>query len=326
MTVRTVPTFTGEVAGEDLGVTLIHEHVFVGDPALDRDLPHAEWDEDRLIETAIAGFRRLHERGVRTVVDLTVPGLGRDVARVRRVAEAVPVRIVAATGWYTDSTLPPFFRLNGPGRLIDGPDPLRELFLRDIREGIQGTGIRAGMIKVVSDAEGFTPDVERVFRAAAEAHLEADVPITTHSHAPSRGGLAQQRLLSELGVPLDRVVIGHAGDSDDLDYLQRLADAGSFLGFDRFGMTHMAADEQRVDTLRRLLDRGYADRIVLSHDAAVFSRVTPPSWRARATPDWHMEHLHTGILPLLRAAGVGERQIDAMMVENTRRILTGEAR
>lgn len=326
MTVRTVPTFTGEVTGEDLGVTLIHEHVFVTDRVLDRDLPHPEWDEDRAIEHAIAGLRRLHGHGVRTVVDLTVPGLGRDVARVRRVAEAVPVRIVAATGWYTDSALPPFFRLNGPGRLVDGPDPLRELFLRDIREGIQGTDVRAGMIKVVSDAEGLTPDVDRVFRAAAEAHLETGVPITTHSHAPTRGGIAQQRRLAELGVPLDRVIIGHAGDSDDLGYLLRLADAGSFLGFDRFGMSHMAPDEQRVATLLALLDRGYADRIVLSHDAAFFSRVTPPSWRARTTPDWHMERLHTGILPRLRAAGVGEGTIAAMMVGNTRLILTGEAR
>lgn len=326
MTVRAVPTVTGEVTGGELGVTLIHEHLFVTDPVLDRDLPHPEWDEERAVERAIAGLRRLHDHGVRTVVDLTVPGLGRDVARVRRVAEAVPVRIVAATGWYTDSALPAFFRLNGPGRTVDGPDPLTELFLRDIREGIQGTFVRAGMIKVVSDAEGFTPDVERVFRSAAAAHRETGVPITTHSHAPSRGGLAQQRLLAELGVPLDRVVIGHAGDSPDLDYLMRLADAGSTLGFDRFGMTHMAPDEQRIATLVALLDRGYADRIVLSHDAAFFSRVTPPSWRARITPDWHMEHLHTGILPRLRAAGIGQDAIDAMMVENTRRILTGEAR
>src|SRR5690606_34672754 len=102
------------------------------------------------------------------------------------------------------------------------------------------------------------------------------VPITTHSDAAARGGLAQQDALSRLGVPLEHVVIGHSGDSLDLPYLRALADRGSYLGFDRFGMEHVGRDEDRIRMLRALLDAGYADRIVLSHDAAVFSRVTPP--------------------------------------------------
>lgn len=319
----TVPTFRGAVAADDLGPTLIHEHIFVTDPVLDRDMPHPEWDEDEAVAKAVAGLRDVHDLGVRTVVDLTVPGLGRDVARVQRVAAEAPVALIAATGWYADTALPPFFRLNGPGRVVDGPDPLEALFLRDIREGIQGTDVRAGMIKIVSDAAGFTPDVQDVFRAAAAAQRETGVPITTHSHAPTRGGLEQQRMLTHLGVPLDRVVIGHSGDSDDIDYLRRIADAGSYLGFDRFGMAHMAPDEQRIAMLMELLDEGYEERIVLSHDAAFFSRVTPPSWRATAAPDWHMERIHTGILPRLRAAGIGGGTIDMMMVTNPRRILAG---
>ncbi|WES64369.1 hypothetical protein P0L94_18125 [Microbacter sp. GSS18] len=318
-----VPTFTREVDAEALGVTLIHEHIFVRSPELDLSMPHPEWDEDAAVARAVALLRRLHDRGVRTVVDLTVPGLGRDVRTVARVAEQVPVAIVAATGWYTADVLPHAVRLNGPGRMVDGPDPLVELFVGDIERGIAGTGIRAGMLKVVSDVEGITPDVERVFTAAAVAHTQTGVPITTHSHAASRGGLAQQALLCTLGVPLDRVVIGHSGDSTDLDYLRELADEGSFLGFDRFGMTHVGSDDDRVRMLLALLERGYGDRIVLSHDAAVFSRVTPPSWRAQTTPDWHMEHLFTGILPRLRAAGVDDAEVDRLLVENPRRVLAG---
>lgn len=322
--VRTVPSVTGPVTPDRLGATLIHEHLFVGHPELDVNLPHPEWDEERFVDRAAALLARLHALGVRTIVDLTVPGLGRDVARVQRVARASPVRIVAATGYYTADGLPHFFRTHRPGGLVDVPDPLDELFLRDIREGIAGTDVRAGMIKVFSDEAGITPDDERVFAAAARAHLATDVPITTHSHAPSRGGLAQQALLRRLGVPLERVVIGHAGDSDDLDYLMELADAGSYLGFDRFGMEHTAPDEQRIRMLLALLGRGYADRIVLSHDAAVFSRITPPSWRARAAPHWHMENLHTRLLPRLRDEGVTETTIETMLVRNPRRILAGE--
>ena len=320
---HTVPTFTGEVAADALGPTLIHEHVFVGHPELDLNLPHPEWDEEEAIERAVQGLERLHALGVRTVVDLTVPGLGRDVARVGRVASRSPVRLVAATGYYTADGLPQFFRTHGPDGIVGRPDPLVELFLRDIREGIAGTGVRAGMLKVFSDTADIAPGVERVFAAAAIAHHETGVPLTTHSDAPSRGGRSQQALLRRLGVPLERVVIGHAGDSDDLDYLMELADAGSYLGFDRFGMEHIVPDDQRVRTLLALLARGYADRIVVSHDAAFFSRITPPSWRARAVPHWHMENLHRRILPRLRESGVTEATIETLLIANPRRVLAG---
>lgn len=322
--VRTVPTFGGDLDGDELGVTLIHEHVFVGNPELDLNLPHPEWDEEVYIERAVAGLDRLYELGVRTVVDLTVLGLGRDASRVQRVAERVQVNLIASTGYYTADVLPHYFRTHGPGRLVGGPDPLVEMFIGDIEHGIAGTGVRAGMLKVVSDEPGITPDVERVFEAAAIAHQQTGVPITTHSHPQSRGGLTQQALLRRLGVPLDRVVIGHCGDSVDLDYLRAIADEGSYLGFDRFGMEHVLPDADRVRTLLALLERGYADRIVLSHDAAFFSRVTPPSWRARVVPNWHMENLSRRILPQLRAEGVDEVMIRQLMRENPRRVLAGD--
>lgn len=318
-----VPTFTGDLAADDLGQTLLHEHLFVQQPEVDRALPDDEWDEDEGVRDAVAHLDLLHERGVRTVVDLTVPGLGRDAALVARVASRTRMRIVAATGWYTHDVLPTFFRLNGPGRLVDGPDRLAELFVGDVTQGIQGTGVRAGALKVVSDVDGMTDDVHRVFAAAALAHRETGVPVFTHSRAPSRGGLEQQDVLERAGVGLDRVVIGHAGDSDDLDYLQELAARGSFLGFDRFGMEHMATDAQRIEMLLALLERGLAPQIVLSHDAAIYSRVTPPSWRREHTPHWTMHHLHDRILPLLRQKGVGDGEIRTMLRDNPRRVLVG---
>lgn len=320
---RTLPTYSGEVEEESIGETLLHEHLFVRQPDVDRALPDEEWDEDRAVRDAVAHLDALHDRGVRTVVDLTVPGLGRDAPLVGRVAARTRMRLVAATGWYTHDVLPNYFRLNGPGRLVDGPDRLVELFSRDLTRGIDGTGVRAGAIKVVSDHAGMTDDVRRVFAAAAVAQQETDAPVFTHSHSPSRGGLEQQDVLESSGVDLRRVVIGHAGDSDDLDYLQELAARGSFLGFDRFGMEHMAPDAQRVQVLLALLERGLATQIVLSHDAAIHSRMTPPSWRRQHAPQWTMHHLHDRILPLLRQRGVGEDEIRTMMRDNPRRVLMG---
>ena len=149
-------TFRGPVSAGDLGTTLIHEHVFVGHPELDLNLPHPEWDED-VPSTPPSRAGRLWELGIRTVVDLTVLGLGRDVARVARVAERTRVNLVASTGYYTADVLPAYFQTHGPGLLVGGPDPLVELFVGDIELGIADTGVRAGMLKVVTDRPGSPP-------------------------------------------------------------------------------------------------------------------------------------------------------------------------
>ena len=326
MTAGEVQTFRGPVPADALGTTLIHEHVFVDHPELALNLPHPEWDEDELVDTAVAGFERLWALGVRTVVDLTVLGLGRDVARAARVAERTRVQLVAATGYYTPDVLPAYFHTHGPDRLVGGPDPLLELFLGDIEHGIAGTGVRAGMLKVVTDQQGLTPDVRRVMDAAAAAHRRTGVPITTHTHAPSHTGRDQLAFFLERGVAPDRIVIGHCGDSEDLDYLRELMDAGATIGMDRFGMEHVLPDEARVRTLVTLLGEGYADRMVLSQDAAFFSRVTPPSWRATHVPNWTHENLSRRILPRLLDLGVTPDQVHQLMVLNPARVLTPSAR
>jgi phosphotriesterase-related protein len=157
--------------------------------------------------------------------------------------------------------------------------------------------------------------------AAAIAHQETGVTITTHSHPASRNGLEQQTFLGERGVPADRIIIGHSGDSEDLDYLRALMDNGSTIGMDRFGMEHVLSDERRVRTVVALLELGYADRMVLSHDAAFYSRNTPPSWRAVSAPRWRMDTIPTRILPMLRDAGVSSDEITQMLEHNPRRLL-----
>ncbi len=316
-----VHTYRGPIPPEDVGATLIHEHIFVRNPELETSLPDAEWNPDEAVELAVRGLTDLHALGIRTVVDLTVPGLGRDVRLVADVAARVPINLIASTGWYTPNVLPTFFQFHGPGRVIDRVDPLIELFVGDLTEGLAGTRVRAGMLKVMTDVDGITPDVARVMTAAAVAHEETGVPITTHSHPASRNGLIQQSFLGQRGVSPDRVIIGHSGDSEDLDYLRELMNNGSTIGMDRFGMEHVLPDDRRVRTLVALLEQGYADRIVISHDAAFYSHVTPPSWRARAAPRWRMDTISRSILPALRDAGVPDDAIEQMLIDNPRRLL-----
>ena len=319
--VASVQTYLGPLDADDLGVTLLHEHVFVRDPELDINLLQPEWDEAEAVEQAVSGLGTLRSLGVRTVVDLTVPGLGRDVRVVSAVAKRAPLNVLASTGYYIRAELPLYFQFHGPGRSIDGPDPLVELFVRDFEVGIGGTATRAAMLKVVTDVAGLTDDVARVMTAAAIAHQQTGVPVTTHSHPASRNGLDQQAFLRAHGVPPERVIIGHSGDSEDLAYLRELMDNGSTIGMDRFGMEHVLSDDRRVRVVLELVRLGYADRMVLSHDAAWFSHVTPPSWRARAAPHWTMEDIPRRILPMLRQGGASEADLHQMLVLNPRRLL-----
>lgn len=316
-----VETYQGARHPDVLGTTLIHEHLFVRDQELDLSLPFPEWNETSMVDRAVKALTSLHELGIDTVVDLTVPGLGRDAQLVKRVAVRAPVNLIASTGLYGAAGLPLFFQLHGPGRAVDGPEPLIELFVRDIESGIGGTDVKAGMLKVMSGEEGITPDVARVMTAAAIAHQQTGVPITTHSHPATHGGLEQQAFFRAHGVSLDRVIIGHSGDTEDLDYLCELMDSGSTIGMDRFGMEHVLDDRRRLHTVLELLGRGYVDRMVLSHDAAIYSHVTPPSWRARFSTNWHMENLPRRVLPLLREAGATQAEIDQMLVSNPKRLL-----
>ncbi|GAA5045806.1 phosphotriesterase-related protein [Thermocatellispora tengchongensis] len=321
-----VETVAGPVA--DLGATLMHEHVFGLSPEILwnwPDIPEG-WDPELRAREAAARLDELKEHGIDTIVDLTVVGLGRYIPAVRRVAELTSVNIVAATGLYTYDALPPYFGNRGPGSLFGGPDRLAEFFVRDITEGIGRTGVKAAILKCASDHLGMTPGCERVFRAVAEAHLATGAPISTHSHSASRGGLEQQRLLASCGVDPGRVVIGHAGDSTDLAYLEELVAGGSYLGMDRFGIGTICSFEDRVATVAAMCERGHAGRMVLSHDSYCFNdRFDADVVRARH-PDYHLLHISRDVLPELRRRGVTEEQIRQMLIDNPRTILSGSPR
>jgi phosphotriesterase-related protein len=309
-----VATVRGDIGPDALGMTLMHEHVFVVNPDVVANFDTG-WDEEAAVAEAVARLEELHAAGVDTIVDLTVVGLGRDIPRIQRVAAATGLQIVVATGLYTFHDLPFYFAFRKT-------DVMTDCFVADIESGIAGTGVRAGILKCATDEAGVTPGVERVLRAVARAHRRTGVPISTHTHARSERGLDQQRIFTEEGVDLTRVVIGHSGDTDDLRYLEEVAGAGSYLGMDRFGLDMFLSFEQRVETVAELCRRGLAGQLVLSHDASCHSDVFDPEARQRVTPNWHYLHISHDVLPALRARGVADEQIHQMLVDNPRRIFS----
>ncbi len=320
-TVQTVETVRGPVAVTDLGRVFMHEHVFVLNEEIRQNYT-ADWDEEQQVASAAAKLSALAQRGVATIVDPTVIGLGRNIPRIQRVAARTGINIIVATGLYTYNELPFYFRYRGPASGTGGADPMTELFAADITEGIAGTGVRAAFLKCCVEDEGLTPGVERVMRAVARAHVITGAPVMVHTHPASQSGLAALRVLTEEGADLSRVIMAHSGDTADLSYLTRLADAGCLLGMDRFGLDILLSFEQRVATVAALAARGYAGSMVLAHDVACHIDWFPAGLIGVFAPNWHLEHLLDDVLPALREQGVTEDQIDAMLVANPREYFT----
>jgi len=310
-----VQTLRGAVDDDALGPTLMHEHVFVVNPEIIENVP-TDWDEESALTDAARRLDELYAAGIRTIVDLTVIGLGRSIARLLRVPITSPLNIVVATGIYAFHDLPSYFKFRKSEVLVDH-------FVREIEIGIDDTGVRAGILKCATDEEGVTPGVEKILRTVARAHVRTGVPISTHTHAATRRGLDQLRIFAEEGVDPTRVVIGHSGDTTDVDYLLAVADSGAYLGMDRFGIDTYLGFDERVATVARLCALGRADQIVLSHDASCYIDYFPGGRPPKALPNWHYLHITRDVLPALRSHGVTEEQITQMLVVNPRRVLGG---
>jgi phosphotriesterase-related protein len=322
-TMTTVHTLTGEVPTNALGVTYMHEHLFVMTPDMQTCWPgFGGYDEVVEVARAQDDLRRLKaEYGCDTIVDPTVGGIGRRIGPMLRAVEGTGLNVIVATGYYTFNELPlAIHRLTTAARI----DLLQELFERDITEGIESTAVKAGILKFATDTPGMTEDVEAVVRAVARTHLRTGTPITTHTSYANRSGLLQQEILRDEGVDLRQVVIGHCNESNDLGYLESLMEAGSLIGFDRCGIQSLVADSAgQLDNLAELIHRGHSDQIVLSHDGICYTDWLPRSSLEERLPNYPFGYIHQGVVPGLRHRNVSDDAIGQMLVENPRNFFAG---
>ncbi len=306
----TVNGVLGPIDSEELGFTLMHEHILVANWAMRQSF--ADWvDVDAHVEYATGEVRSAKERGVKTIVDLTPINLGRDIHVIREVAERAQMQVVAATGFYW--TEEPWLQGWEVDRLV-------EWLIRDIEKGIQGTDVKAGIIKCATDHLGVSDFNRKLLQVTARLHRATGVPISTHTSVQHGTGPGQQDVCAEEGVDLGRVVIGHCGDTEDVEYLESILKRGSFIGMDRFGLDFMLPMEKRVSTIVELCRRGHADRMVLSHDACCHIDWFPKAAVAQMAPRWNFRHIPDDVVPALRKEGVSEEQLRKLTVDNPRRI------
>lgn len=310
----TVETALGPVPAEELGVILSHEHVLV---SMGEDARHYPWryDWELTRRNSIEELNEAKAGGIGTLIDLTTPDVGRDVHYIADVSRETGMHVVVATGIWRD--IPRSFWSRDP-------DEIADIFVREIEVGIEDTAIKAGVIKVANDMGGVTPEGELILRGAARALKRTGCPISTHQWAPEEVGRRQVEIFLEEGAPMDRIAIGHSADSTDVDYLEELLQTGVYLSMDRYpGGAGRPNWQERNATVKALIERGWAEKLMLGHDHApgllTGNEPKPPT-------DEPTRYLFVSnvAVPALIKEGVPAETLDSMLRDVPRRFLTGE--
>ncbi|MFC2021903.1 phosphotriesterase [Chloroflexota bacterium] len=319
----TVNSVLGPLDTADLGFTLMHEHLIASAPGVLQNYP--ELFGAGFMERIVNKLTQAKEGGIDTIVDATTFDLGRDVAVLAEASRLTGVNIITVTGWW----------LNIPRSLTGvSAGQFAQLFIREIQEGIAGTDIKAGILKSASDISGVTPGEEAVLRGVARAHLKTNIPIMLHSYSPGQVGRQQLAILKEEGVDLRRVKMDHSNDTTDVEYLTWLLEQGCYLGMDRYPGGYVGgypgfitSPLARTKTMKALIDAGYGDRLLPSHDwssvwiAAEAPLVSQEEREAR-NPCGYL-YMKKVVFPQLREMGVPEVTLNHLCVDNPRHFFEG---
>ncbi len=313
-----VNSVLGPIAPEQLGFTLMHEHVMVCASGLYESYPDL-LGSDRQAR-AIACLAGAKAAGIDSIVDATTFDLGRNPALLAAVSKASGVNIINVTGWWLD--VPRFL-------LGVGPNQMAREFIRDIKEGFRGTDIKAGILKCAADFEGVTLPLETMARAVARAHLETGVPIMVHSFPTGHVARRQIKIFKEEGVDLTRVKIDHSNDTTDTEYLKWILDQGCYLGLDRYPGRNVSP-HMRTVTLKKLMDDGHTQRLCPAHDCICLhihnerpdGTIPEEHDFMKGNPDQYL-YMQRHVIPQLKEMGATDADIHTLFVDNPRRFFGG---
>lgn len=324
---KSVNSVLGPISPENLGVTLMHEHLVFGFPGWQYDSAAPSYDREKAAGACCAMVGEAMTYGLKTVVDATPNDGQRDPELYKMVADKTGINIICSTGLYTEEEgAPAYFKFR---RTLTGGSPaitneVYETFMKDITQGIGGTGVKAGVIKVATGKGEITPYEGMVLEAAAMAHKETGIPIITHTEAGTMGPRQADFLLS-LGADPNRLMIGHMCGNTDIQYSLEVLKKGVYASYDRFGLDLFMPDEKRRETVIGLVKQGFEKQLMLSHDFICF-------WLGRQLPisepmlplvaNWNLTNIFKNIIPALNNAGITDSQIKTMMVENPQRFFS----
>lgn len=327
-----INTVTGTITPDQMGKTMMHEHLVVATPGWEADTAHPGISDSELRALCVDRIGQLKDAGITTFVDPCPGDLGRDVLLAAEVSARTGMNIIAATGLFNETMGGSQYWKSkvglGLANGLDAAQYMAEVFIRELTEGIGDTGIKAGIIKVATDRGGITDYELVVLHAAAIASRETGAPITTHTQQGELGR-EQQEVLTGHGVPAHQIIIGHSDGSPDFEYHTHVTQRGSYLGFDRFGWQigdFGRPDVEKVDSLVKLIQAGWLQHVVVSCDHVC-------TYRGNTWPDTQVTrqvihgdsilHFVTRIQPMLKECGVTEDELTELVVENPKRYFSG---
>ena len=311
-----INTVTGTVDTSELGVTLMHEHIYVLSSSFCQAFP--DWcDKEEVATRFAANIARLKKYGMNTFVEVTPINHGRDIHAIRHAAELAGINVLATTGLYFNES--PWMQMT-----VD-PDYLAKLYIREITEGIEDTDIKAAAVKCATDMPyGLSESNKAMITATGLAALETGVPVIAHANPHEKFGIVQTDMLTKMGVDAHRIMICHAFSSNDMGYVEELLNKGVYVGCDQLNFTILNSYENLAKMVGELCKKGFEDQIFLSHDAASVSDfgfcLTPGARDAEQNiliGDY--SKVFEVIPEFLKAEGVTQAQIDKMLTENPRR-------
>ncbi|WP_106497891.1 phosphotriesterase family protein [Lentibacillus sp. Marseille-P4043] len=311
-----IETVTGKIPVEDMGKTLIHEHFQFGYPGYSGDVTLGPYNREEAVRAGVEAANGVMKFGVKTVVDPTPNECGRDPQILKEISETTGLQIICATGYYYEGEgATTYFKFRHS--LGTAEKDIYEMFMTEINDGIAGTGIRPGIIKLASSKDEITSYEKMFFDVAAKVHRETGIMILTHTQEGTMGP-EQAKMLIDSGVDPNKIVIGHMCGNTDVDYHKKTLQTGVKIGFDRFGIQKLVGapmDEERIETLVKLLDEGYEKQIMLSHDSINYWLGRYPEMSeevAYLVRNWHPVHVFENIVPELKRKGVSEGVIEQL--------------
>ena len=322
-----INTVSGSINPEQLGRTLMHEHFLFGYCGFQGDATLGGFREEEYTQACLKAVEDARAYGIETIVDATTNECGRNVRFLKKIADLTGMNIICSTGYYFEAESS-FAYWNFRRASSDIEQEIYEMMLAEVTEGIEGTDIKAGVIKLASSYNLISPIEEIFFKAAARVQKETGVVIITHTQQGTMGPQQADLLIENGGIP-GKIAIGHMCGNTDISYHEEVLKRGVYVNLDRFGLQgelfHTPTDEQRMDLIKVLVDKGYEDKILLGHDSVNVNLGRPvvmTPFMQEALKDANIRTIGAKVLPGLVKRGMTDEQIDALLSDNPKTLFT----
>lgn len=302
-------TVGGSISPEQLGICLAHEHLLC-DFQRDSTLQPDAYTREEAIEKILPELEKLKAFGVKSLVECTPAYLGRDVLLLKELSERSGIRILTNTGFYGAQNN----RFITQEILLLTADSIARIWIREFEQGIDGTGIRPGLIKIAVNRKPLSEFHARLARAAALTHKATGLTIVSHS-GPAVAALAQLDILKEEGVAPEAFVWTHASDEENINLLLKAAREGCWISLDKYGWD-TKWESGYPDLLERLKKEGLLDKVLVSQDAGFFDPGNPAQDFKAYTPVFEQ------LVPALKARGFTDADIHQLFTLNPAKAFT----